>query len=398
MIILAIETSCDETSIAILEAKNSRFRVLSNIVSSQVKIHRKWGGVVPSLAKREHQNNLTLVLKKAISEAKMLRRLMASNRKTELQLKIKKLQEILIREEKLFRRFEKFSENYQKPKIDLIAVTAAHGLEPALWVGVNFAKALAFFWQKPILPVHHVEAHIFANWLLPAGANFQEIKFPAVCLVVSGGHTGLILMKGIGKYKLLGETRDDAAGECFDKVARVLSLGYPGGPVISKIAEQKNYGSSTSINYSAIKLPRPMIYQKNYDFSFSGLKTAVLYDFKGRSPKIRQSKKYIGEMCYETQQAIIDVLIYKTTKAAKEYKAKSIILGGGVVANTELRKQFKERILKEIPNTKYKIPDTQYCTDNAAMTAVAAYFHRKEATEDWRKIKVNANLKIPELQ
>jgi N6-L-threonylcarbamoyladenine synthase len=376
MKILAIDTSCDDTCIALVKVEKSHFKILSNIISSQVKIHRKWGGVVPTLAKREHQKNIVPVLKKALEEARMLK-------KSENIVKDKKLKEILIREELLYKKLKNFLGQCQKPQIDLIAVTAGPALEPALWVGVNFAKAISYFWQKPILPVNHIEGHIFANFIQNP---ISEIKFSAVCLVISGGYTGLILMKDVGEYKKIGETRDDAAGECFDKVAKILGLGYPGGPIISKLAKRPKR--------QAIHLPRPMILQKNYDFSFSGLKTAVLYDFKSRPPKVRTSKKYIQEICFETQQAIIDVLIRKTIRAAKEFRTKAIILGGGVAANKELRKQFKEIIKKNLPNTRYLIPVPKLCTDNAVMVGVAAFFHQKEATKNWRKIKADANLKI----
>jgi len=347
MKILAIETSCDETSAAVLEAKKSQLKILSNIVSSQVKLHAKYGGVYPSLAKREHQKNLPIVFKKVLKEAK-------------------------------------------NPKIDAIAVTVGPGLEPCLWQGVNFAKELVRKLKSPIIPINHIEAHIFANFISPQYSILNtKYFFPAICLVVSGGHTQLILMKDFGKYKILGETRDDAAGECFDKIARILGLGYPGGPIIA--AEAAKYKIQNT-KYK-IQLPRPMIGQKNYDFSFSGLKTAVLYDFKNRVPKIRKSPSYIKEMCYASQQAIIDVLIKKTIRAAKNYKAKSIILGGGVAANEELRRQFKEKIEREIPNTKYLIPNIEYCTDNAVMVAMAAYFNRSKKT-NWKKISANANLKI----
>ena len=350
MIILAIDTSCDDTCVALLEAKNSRFRILANIISSQVKIHKKWGGVVPTLAKREHQKNLPLVFKKALKKAK------SASRWT---------------------------------KIDLIAVTIGPGLEPCLWTGVNFAKDLAKKLTLKIIPTNHIEAHIFANWLRPISSNFKNI-FPVICLIVSGGHTQLILMRGVGKYKILGETRDDAAGECFDKVAKILGLGYPGGPIISKLAKKPKH--------QTIHLPRPMIFQKNYDFSFSGLKTAVLYDFRDHPPKIRASKKYIQEMCFETQQAIIDVLIKKTIKVAQEFRVKAVILGGGVAANQELRKQFKVACLKWVPPTrhplKHLVPPKIFCTDNAAMIAITAYFHREEATKNWKIIEANANLKI----
>lgn len=346
MKILAIETSCDETSAAVLEAKKSQIKILSDIVSSQVKLHAKYGGVHPSLAKREHQKNLPTVFKKALKEA-------------------------------------------ENPEIDAIAVTIGPGLEPCLWVGVNFVEELAKKLKKPIIPVSHIEAHIMANWAEPI-RKIQNI-FPAICLVVSGGHTQLILMKGIGRYKILGETRDDAAGECFDKIARILGLGYPGGPLVA--AEAKKY----NMRYAEyqIRLPRPMIGQKNYDFSFSGLKTAVLYDFRSRSPKVKKSKKYIQEMCFEAQQAIIDVLIKKTIKAVKDFKVKSIILGGGVVASEELRKQFQSAIDNKQLAIKFLVPPKNLCTDNAAMVAIAAYFRwKKRKKKNREKITANANLRL----
>lgn len=395
MVILAIETSCDDTCIAILKIKDLRFKILSNIVSSQVKIHAKYGGVYPTLAKREHQRNLPIVLRKSLKEAG----------------------------------FE--ISKSQFPNIDLIAVTVGPGLEPCLWTGVNFANDLSKMWKKPIIPVNHIEAHIFANFLSKVSKNFQfsisnfQALFPAICLIVSGGHTQLILMKDFGKYKILGETRDDAAGECFDKTARILGLGYPGGPAIAAEAAKfriQNSKPSTRAKLGAgpvpqqklrfgagfkIQLPRPMIHQKNYDFSFSGLKTAVLYDFKNQPPKFRkspkenlrfptgQAKEYIRAMASEIQQAIIDVLIKKTIKAAEEFKVKSIILGGGVVANEELRKQFNYKLKTINSKLKFLVPPKNLCTDNAVMVAVAGYFHYlKGKIKDWEYIKVDANLRI----
>jgi N6-L-threonylcarbamoyladenine synthase len=383
MIILAIETSCDDTCVAVLEIRNSKtelpfmeakvkkrtkfsspFEIRSNVVSSQVKLHAKYGGVYPFLAKKEHQKNLPIVLKRALKEA-----------------------------------------GY--PKINLIAVTVGPGLEPCLWTGINFARELAEKMKLPIVPINHIEAHILANFIGENSklqiTNYKNI-FPAICLVVSGGHTQLILMnpvrnrkssngvKKFGQYKILGETRDDAAGECFDKAARILGLGFPGGPIISTLAKKHR---QKYIGRTRVFLPRPMIYQKNYDFSFSGLKTAVLYDFKKRSSKVRRSRKYIEEMCTETQQAIIDVLIHKTLKVAKDYKAKSIILSGGVAANTELRKQFQLTISNQQLAINFLVPAKNFCTDNAAMVAIAGYFkwYKKKV---WKKIKANANLKIDE--
>lgn len=379
MKILSIDTSCDDTSIAIVRAqKRGCFKILSNIVSSQVKLHQAYGGVYPSLAKREHQKNLVPVLKKALKGVGLL-----SNGKTEGAelLRRKELGKILEREPALYKKLEKFFQNYKKPKVDAVAVTVGPGLEPCLWVGINFAKALSFYWNLPIIPVNHIEAHILAN-LLKA-----KITTPAIVLVVSGGHTQLILMKKIGKYEIIGETRDDAAGECFDKTARVLGLKYPGGPEIAKQAA-KAKGSGVEL-----KMPRPMFYTKDYDFSFSGLKTAVLYDFKKRPKKQRQSAEYVRAMAKEIQQSIIDVLTKKTLIAAKEYKAKTIILGGGVAANKELRRQFKEKIAKDMPKTQLLMSDAKFCTDNAVMIAITAYFHQKDK-KPWKKLKAKANLRI----
>ncbi len=334
MKILAVETSCDDTTVAVLEIDSRKTKILSNIVSSQVKLHAKYGGVYPFLAKREHQKNLPLVFKKALREA-------------------------------------------ENPKIDAVAVTSGPGLEPCLWQGINFAKALAEKLKLPLVPVNHVEAHILANFI---DRDLTSAKLPAICLVVSGGHTQLILMKSIGKYKILGETRDDAAGECLDKVARILGLGYPGGPVIAKLA--KNDRGETSI-----KLPRPMINQKNYDFSFSGLKTAVLYNFQKQSPQTQKSPRYIRAMCAEVQQAVIDVLLSKTSRAARDYRAKTVILGGGVAANDELRKQFKRRF-------NLLVPQKNFCTDNAVMVGLTAYFRLKGKKRSKQKIEARADLRV----
>ena len=326
MLILGIETSCDDTGIAIIKTPNKKgggFKILSNIVSSQIKVHAKYGGVVPNLAAREHLKNIEPCLKEGFKKAGV------------------------------------------KPiDIDLIAVTNGPGLIPCLLIGVNFARALAYIWKKPIVGINHVEAHILANYF-----ENKKIDFPAIALIVSGGHTQLVLIKDIGKYKILGETRDDAAGECFDKVAKLLKLGYPGGPAIA--AQAAKYKKQDT----KYKLPRPMLTHKNYDFSFSGLKTAVLY-------LLRDIKDInIPALCKETQQAIIDVLIDKTMRAAKEYKVKTVILSGGVAANEELRKQMPQAIK----------PNLSLCTDNAAMIAVAGYYNKPIS---WKKIKADANLRI----
>ena len=355
LIILAIETSCDDTGIAIIKVnkkKLSKIKTLANLVSSQVKIHQKYGGVYPSLAKREHQKNLPTLVEKAKRKAR-------------------------------------------NPKINIIAVTIGPGLEPCLWTGVNFTRELAEKLKVPVIPVNHIEAHIYANFITTNNEQRTMNKiFPAISLIVSGGHTQLILARDFGKYEILGETRDDAAGECFDKIARILGLGYPGGPAIEiEASKQRATG-----NKQQVKLPRPMIYQKNYDFSFSGLKTAALYYHRKQNAKTKKSRKYIRAMAAETQQAIIDVLIKKTIKAAQEHKVKTIILGGGVSANKELRKQFKAKIKKELPNTEYKAPNIKYSTDNALMIAATAYYkwlkNKKRAIRDWKKIRPDANLRV----
>jgi N6-L-threonylcarbamoyladenine synthase len=394
MKILSIETSCDDTCLAIIkvfEGKKISFEVIADIVSSQIKIHQKWGGVYPAVAKREHQRNLPITLIEALRESKLLKisksKFLIS--KQILSSKLRDIEKVLKREENLFKSLVKLLKNYERPNIDLIAVTVGPGLEPCLWVGVNFARALAFYWKIPIVAVNHVEGHILVNWL----DNDKKIELPVLSLVVSGGHTQLILIKEVGHYKILGETRDDAAGECFDKVAKILGLGYPGGPIVAAkaAARIKNPKSKMKIN-----LPRPMIRQKNYDFSFSGLKTAVLYLAKQLITNNKQlTTDTKREICKETQQAIIDVLISKTLKAAREFKVKTIILGGGVSANKELRKQLKKEIINKIPNTRYFTPVTRYCTDNAVMGGVTAYFHYLKGEKmSWKEIRANANLRI----
>lgn len=343
MTILAIETSCDDTCCALLQADKHGFKILSNIISSQIKIHAPYGGVVPFLAAREHTKNLLPCLR-AVLTAKTSRRVF---------------------------------ENIKPQDIDLISVTIGPGLAPCLLVGLTAAKALAYAWQKPLIGLNHLEGHLCANFVRNfqfSIFNFKKV-FPAIGLIVSGGHTILVLVKGIGQYQVLGQTRDDAAGEAFDKIARILGLGYPGGPAIAVCAAKlptKNYQLKTN-------LPRPMMHTKNYDFSFSGLKTAVLYDFKKRSSRLQKSPAYIQAMAAEVQQAICDVLIIKTIRAAKEFNVKTVMLAGGVAANQRLR-QLLERGLKFIPQVKLILPEPQFCTDNALMIGLAAYF--KARTQD----------------
>lgn len=393
MKILGIETSCDETAISVLEyeAKKRRFRLLANFVYSQIAIHKPFGGVVPNLAKREHQKNLVPILELALQKTGLLKKKEGRIKDN----KLKKIEEILIKEELLAKNSLNFLAKYQKPKIDLIAVTKGPGLAPALWPGVNFSRALSFYWQIPLVGINHLEGHIFANWLPKKEMVWEQIKipknlFPSLSLIVSGGHTQLVLIKKLGEYKIIGETRDDAAGECFDKTARLLNLGYPGGPAISKEAEKIKQG----IHYS-LKLPRPMINSKDYDFSFAGLKTAVLYlveELKKRGVDLKKIRPIIAK---EIQDSINEVLVTKTIRAAKNFKTRSIILGGGVTANENLKILLINETQKNLPKIPLLIPEKKYTGDNAAMIALVGWFRKKSARLDnWKKVEADANLKL----
>jgi tRNA N6-adenosine threonylcarbamoyltransferase len=337
MNILAIETSCDETSIALVKATGGaagragagaarapRFEVVENLVASQIEIHRPFGGVVPNLAKREHLKNLPVL-------------------------------------------FNRIAAEHKKFKPDIVAATVGPGLEPALWTGIEFAKAVAKEAKLPLVGASHLEGHLY-SFLLPSrsskgytSALLPKKIFPAIALIVSGGHTILLKMDSFAKWEHLGETRDDAAGEAYDKVARLLDLPYPGGPEVEKLAARGNS--------FAVTFPRPMLDQRNYDFSFSGLKTAVRYYLeteRGARKKINKADVAAG-----FEQAVIDVLVAKTRRAAEEYAAESIILSGGVAANKHLRKAL-ERAAGLI-GCNFFVPDHRYNTDNAAMIGAAAY-------------------------
>lgn len=323
MHILAIETSCDETALALVDAsgglKNPKFKIKKNLVASQINIHRPFGGVVPMLAKREHLKNLPLLFNQLLK-----------NKKHTLDA-------------------------------DLIAVTVGPGLEPALWTGIEFAKELARLWDKPLLGVSHLDGHLFSALL---SKKITKKDFPAIALLVSGGHTILLLIKDMTSFKKLGETVDDAAGEAFDKVARLLKLPYPGGPEVEKCAKNGRR--------DAIKFPRPMLNQKNYNFSFSGLKTSVLYYLQDNLDALK-NKSDIADIAASFQEAVIDTLTKKTMRAAEEFKAKSIWLSGGVSANSALREALSNESKKR--KLKFIVPDFEFNTDNAAMIGVAAYMN-----------------------
>lgn len=374
MRILAIETSCDETAIAIINAvgdprKNEvEFDVLADVVLSQVKLHKKYGGVFPSLAKREHAKNLIPLLKQALAESNFLN-IKAKTKNKKLNAKRSTLNALLAREPGLLQQLLGFIPNTKKPDIDAIAVTYGPGLEPALWVGVNFAKALSLVWNVPVIPVNHMEGHIFSALLkrrCEKKFSIFNFQFPIVSLLISGGHTELVLSKKWLNYKIVGETKDDAVGEAFDKVARMLGLPYPGGPEIGRKAARFQ---RTGRRMSGM-LPRPMINSGDFNFSFSGLKTAVLYRLKEHK---KLTPKLIAEFSHEFQEAVTEVLVKKTIAAAKKYKVKTIIVGGGVSANKRIRDAFvgESRIMNH--ELRIFLSPLELTGDNALMIAVAGY-------------------------
>jgi len=358
MKILGIETSCDETAAAVVEGSRGKIKILSNVVSSQIELHKKYGGIVPEVAAREHVLNVLPVVNEALDKADLAPTLSFARRGS-LGLP-------------------------ERVKLDALAVTVGPGLITSLIVGIETAKTLAYAWDIPIIGVNHIEGHIYANFI----NERSDIKFPALILTVSGGHTMLVLMTDHGKYKTIGQTRDDAAGEAFDKAAQLLGLEFPGGPEISAEAEKLKVKSKKL----KVNLPRPMINSNDFNFSFSGLKTALLYAIK----EDKNYKKRIPEYAHEFQQAVIDVLISKTIKAAKKYQAKTVMLTGGVSANEELRKQLEKAIEEKLPPTTYHLtPNQKYTTDNAAMIAAAGYYKalRKEFIK-WQNLKVDCNLEL----
>ncbi|MCK4540542.1 tRNA (adenosine(37)-N6)-threonylcarbamoyltransferase complex transferase subunit TsaD [Candidatus Parcubacteria bacterium] len=405
MKILGIETSCDETAAAVVAGNGERARVLSNIVSSQIEIHKKYGGVVPEVAAREHVLNILPVINEALETAGLNKKIEKKKQRPKNNDGIATLR----------------SAPLAMTDIDAIAVTVGPGLITSLITGIETAKSLAYAWNIPLIGVNHIEGHIYANFIESRNTqhttcNMQRItcntqhatynkkfEFPAIILTVSGGHTMLVLMNGHGRFKTIGETRDDAAGEAFDKAAKMMGIGYPGGPVISAEAEKflisklhpsseykQIINKSKIINHkSKISLPRPMIDSPDFDFSFSGLKTAIRYALE----EDKNWKDRIPEYCAEFQQAIIDVLIKKTIKAGNKFNVKTIMLAGGVSANKELRKQLEKQVLKN--NFKFSLPDLKYTTDNAAMIATAGYFKalRKEFTP-WQDLRVDCNLEF----
>ncbi len=346
MYILGIETSCDETAASIIKAdrKTGKVLVLSNIISSQIEIHQKYGGVVPEVAAREHVLNILPVVDEALDKA-----------------------------------------NINSKKLDLIAVTKGPGLITSLMTGMETVRALSFAWGKPVIEVNHIEGHIYSNFITPE----SKINFPALILTVSGGHTNLVLMDKNRKIKIIGETLDDAAGEAFDKGAKMMSLGYPGGPIISKMADE--FQTNNPNNISDIVLPRPMLNSNNLNFSFSGLKTALLYQLK----KDQGWETRIAEYCFEYQQAIIDVLVGKTIKAARKYDVRTVMLSGGVSANKALRLALNVAVKEKLEKINFLVPKLEYTTDNATMIAAAGFFKSEtQTTTSFPKLRVDPSLQL----
>lgn len=356
MRILGIETSCDETGAAVIEgeSKNKKVKLISNVLASSLPLHSKTGGIIPETAAREQIKYIIPVINEAIEQCN----------------------------------------NLTIDNIDAIAVTVGPGLIGSLLIGVETAKTLSYIWQKPIIPVNHLFGHIYANWLI-ADSKWQidkpcaithnpsaAIEFPSIALVVSGGHTDLVLMKNHKKLKWLGGTRDDAAGEAFDKIGRLLNLPYPGGPSIEKAAKTGNP--------KAFKFPRPLIDSDDFDFSFSGLKTAVFRETSRYKDIKMLSGKIVADISASVQEAIVDVLIYKTLKAAQKYKVKSILLGGGVAANSKLREELKLNAIRYKLNAEIFVPQKFLCTDNAAMIASAAFYNYNPVP--WNKLTANPEL------
>lgn len=393
MKILSIETSCDETAISLVEvteeAGETHVRVLGNKLLSQVKLHEQYGGVYPNLAKREHAKNLAPLLLEVLKEAGMYEQTLEPLSPPD----ILTLHGLLERETELFQELVKVFSALKAPQIDAIAVTHGPGLEPALWVGINCARALSHMWHIPIIPTNHMEGHIFSSILEKKNDNefsIPHIAFPGVALLISGGHTELIKIEKSGIYSLIGRTRDDAVGEAFDKVARMLGLPYPGGPQISKYAEAARAKNDVPM----VKLPVPMLRSDDFDFSFSGLKTAVRY-YLEKLPEITEAVRHDVALTFEN--VVGEVLLHKTTRAIEEYGAQTFVMGGGVSANRYLRQLFKEKLSEKFPELAIYIPEAALTTDNAVMIAIAAYAHSMRpgfSAPDPETIKAEGSLSL----
>lgn len=406
MNILSIETSCDETAVSIVKASGGSeapsFSVLANLVLSQIKVHEKYGGVFPSLAKREHAKNLVPLIKQALVDAHLyeenhsashISASISASATTPASAPAPELNITtdLSHEAELKTALEEFFRTTKRPNIDLIAVTYGPGLEPALWVGINAAKVIHEVWGIPVLPVNHMEGHISSV----IAESSSGLTFPALALLISGGHTELVFVPDWLSYQIIGRTRDDAVGEAYDKVARMLGLPYPGGPRIASYAVEARAKGLVP----AFSFPRPMIASADYDFSFSGLKTAVLYklrEYMGERPVSESSEPLKQEIAVAFEDAVIDTLVAKTKRAIQEYSPRSLIIAGGVIANQTIRSAF-ESLVAEFPETKLHVPAHHLSTDNALMIAVAAYIRISKRPNDIRlvaSIRAEGNVEL----
>ncbi len=382
MIILGIETSCDETACAILQKQGDRITILSNVVASSASLQAKYGGIIPEQAAREQIKSIIPVIEEALTQVFPKKRLPRP-----------------------------FGARNDGIGIDAIAVTYGPGLIGSLLVGVETAKTLSLVWNKPLIPVNHLLGHFYANWITPSSLratakqssqeinptqiasspsaprndNFEVPNFPCLGLLVSGGHTDLVLFTDHGKYKYLGGTRDDAAGECFDKCARLLGLPYPGGPEISKLASQ-----GQALRF---KLPVPMKGSKDLDFSYSGLKTAVAnLVHTSEVKKMSYTSEVRQDLAAAIEETIVISLIDKVMLALKIYPVKDVMIAGGVAANRKLKENLESRIKNQGLNIKLHIPEPNLCTDNGAMIAAAAFFTKP--TKDPLSLQADPNLSM----
>lgn len=379
MKILSIETSCDETAIALIEAKGDithpEFTILAHELYSQASKHAEYGGVYPTLAKREHAANLVPLLQNILQKTHS-----TEKGRTLTEEETRYVSHLLEREPNLADALLDSVEEITLSDIDAIAVTEGPGLEPALWVGINFAKALSFLWNIPIVPVNHMEGHIFS--VLQKDIS---LEYPVLSLLISGGHTQLVLSPEPFSYIIIGETRDDAVGEAYDKVARMLNLSYPGGPIIAQKAQE-----ARDNNIEAIPLPRPMIDSDDFDFSFSGLKTAVLYALEKYQTV---DENTVRAFARGFEDAATDVLLSKVQKALEKYKPHSLIVAGGVSANTYLQKQLKELLSNIHSSCVLRFPADGLSTDNAIMIGMVGYMRHKEEY-DQTLIRAQGNLSL----
>ena len=367
MKILSIETSCDETAVSVVNVDgdfpDATYEIAGNGLISQADLHAEFGGVYPTVAKREHTKALVPMMYKALEEAELVEEETSELTKQEMY----ELAEILIREPELYTQLSQWVERFAKPDIDLIAVTTGPGLAPALWVGVNFAKALAKVWNIPVVPVNHMEGHVLASIFDSDRDNqLSDITYPALSLLISGGHTEFVLMPTWGQYEKIGQTRDDAVGEAFDKVARLMGLPYPGGPQISKLAQKARVKQLPP--YKA-DLPRPMLNSGDLDFSFSGLKTAVRYAIQDQ--ELSESEQMA--LARDFEDCVAETLISKTRQALEQTQAKTLIVGGGVSANQYLKQQFELQLTTEYPDLTVYFPMPGLSTDNSVMIALAGH-------------------------